>query len=34
VKRNTALKAPEPPIYTVETLVGGKVLVSKFPESQ
>lgn len=29
--RNVAHKTPEPETYTVETLVGGKVLVSKFP---
>lgn len=33
-RRNVAVKIPEPATYNVETLVGGKVLVSKFPESQ
>jgi pilus assembly protein CpaB len=32
--KGIAPKAPEPPIYTVETLTGGKVLVSKFPLTQ
>lgn len=33
-KHNTTAKAPDPATYTVETFVGGKVLVSKFPEKQ
>lgn len=33
-RRNVAVKIPEPATYNVETLVGGKVLVSKFPQSQ
>lgn len=33
-RRNVAVKTPEPPVYTVETLTGGKVLVSKFPGTQ
>lgn len=33
-KRKAAAKAPEPATYSVETVVGSKVLVSKFPENQ
>jgi len=33
-KRNVTVKTPEPPVYTVETLTGGKVVVSKFPGTQ
>lgn len=33
-KRNVAVKTPQPPMYTVETLAGGKVAVAKFPGSQ
>ena len=33
-RRTVAPKIPEPPVYTVETLTGGKVLVSKFPATQ
>lgn len=33
-RRTVAVKPPEPPVYTVETLAGGKVLVSKFPGTQ
>jgi pilus assembly protein CpaB len=32
--RRVNIKAPEPALYTVETLVGGKVLVSKFPDNR
>jgi pilus assembly protein CpaB len=33
-RRTVTVKPPEPPVYTVETLAGGKVLVSKFPGAQ
>jgi pilus assembly protein CpaB len=33
-RRSVAPKTPEPPMYTVETLAGGKVVVSKFPATQ
>lgn len=33
-KHKVAVSAAEPAPYTVETLVGGKVLVSKFPENR
>jgi pilus assembly protein CpaB len=34
MRRNVSPKIPEAPVYTVETLTGGKVLVSKFPGTQ
>jgi len=33
-RRNVTVKAPEPAVYTVETLSGGKVVVSRFPATQ
>ncbi|HLY92596.1 MAG TPA: hypothetical protein VKQ89_05000, partial [Candidatus Angelobacter sp.] len=33
-RRTVAVKAPEPAMYMVETLSGGKVAVAKFPEAQ
>jgi pilus assembly protein CpaB len=33
-KRNVAVKTPEPAVYTVETVTGGKVIVTKFPETK
>jgi len=33
-RRTVAVKTPEPAMYTVETLSGGKVAVAKFPEAQ
>jgi pilus assembly protein CpaB len=33
-RRMVAVKTPEPAMYTVETLAGGKVAVAKFPEAQ
>lgn len=34
VKRNVGVKIPEPAVYTVETVTGGKVTVAKFPETK
>jgi len=33
-RRNVTVKTPEPAVYTVETLSGGKVVVSRFPATQ
>lgn len=33
-RRNVTVKIPDPVMYTVETLAGGKVAVAKFPEAQ
>ncbi|HET9366330.1 MAG TPA: Flp pilus assembly protein CpaB [Candidatus Angelobacter sp.] len=33
-RRNVGVKIPEPAVYTVETVTGGKVTVAKFPETK